>query len=150
MGDDGAGEQVVGEIDLHTGGDAVVVAVGGKALRVGLGHDMAAGILKNDAQDRGGLKHRGGRLEALHHEIAEDGHHKGGGPDVEALMKRLAEHRGGNAVLEIADDLIEGGHPGGDGTQQRLKESTRAELRRFADDQAGLSCEEIKVRHARP
>jgi hypothetical protein len=54
---------------------------------------------------------------------------KGGGPDAEALVKRLTEHRGGNAVLETAGDPIEGGHPGGDGDQQQLKESTGAELR---------------------
>ena len=125
-------------------------AVVGKAFRVGLGRHLAAGILKDDASDHGGLQHRGGRFEALHHEIAEDGHEKGGGPDVEALAKRLAEHRGGDPILEIADDLIEGGHPGGDGTQQRLKESTGAELRRLADDQAGLGCEEIEIWHARP
>jgi hypothetical protein len=29
-------EQVIGEVDLHTGGGAVVIAVGGKAVRVGL------------------------------------------------------------------------------------------------------------------
>ena len=128
----------------------MVIAVGGKGLRVGLGHDMATGVLDDDASDRGGLQHLGGGLEALHHEIAEDGHEKAGGPDVETLVKRLAEHRGGNPVLEIADNLIEGGHPGGDGTQQRLKETAGAEFGRFAGDQAGLGCEKIEVRHARP
>ena len=150
VGDDGAGEQIVGEVDLHSCGGSVVIAVGGKVLRVGLRHHLSAGILDDDAPDRGGLQRLGGWLEALRHEIAEDAHEKGGGADVDSLVERLAEHRGGDPVLEIAADLVERGHPGGDGAQQRLKESTRAELRRFADDQAGLGCDKIEVRHARP
>ncbi len=62
---------------------------------------------------------------------------------------QLLQHRGVDPVLEIADELIEGGHPGGDGTQQRSKDCSGAGLRRFADDQAGLSSEKILVRHAR-
>ena len=60
VGDDGAGEQIAGEFDLHSCGGPVVIAVGGKVLRIGVGHDMAAGVLKDETSDRGALQHLGG------------------------------------------------------------------------------------------
>ena len=40
VGDDGAGEEVGGEVDLHPGGRTVVIAVGGKVPSVGLGNHL--------------------------------------------------------------------------------------------------------------
>jgi hypothetical protein len=59
----------------------------------------------------------GGGLGALHHEVFEDCQEEGGGPDVEGLEKRLTEYRRGDPVPEIANDLNERDHPGGDGNQ---------------------------------
>jgi hypothetical protein len=92
----------------------------------------------------------GGDAIALLHEIAKNRHEKGGGTDVEPLMKGLACHALKVPVLKVARDLVQRRQSGGYATEQGLEETGGGEFAGIADDQPGLTCDQIKVGQARP
>ena len=128
----------------------MVVAVCGEGVRVGLWHDLAGCVFNEDALDSAAADRCGGGAVALLHEIAKDRHEKGGGADVEVLVQGLACHAWMVPVLEVACDLVQRSQPGGYGAEERLEETGGGEFAGIADDQPGLTCDQIKVGQARP
>ena len=65
-------------------------------------------------------------------------------------MKGLARHARMVPVLEVACDLVQRRQAGGHGAEQGLEESGGGEFAGIADDQPGLSGDQIEVGQARP
>jgi hypothetical protein len=103
---DVAGEEIEGEVYLHSGSFAVSVAVPREGGGIGFWHDLTGSVFNEDALDFAALNGGDGGAIALLHEVAKHGHHEGRGVDVEAIMKRLTGHAERCSVFELAGDLI--------------------------------------------
>jgi hypothetical protein len=79
-----------------------------ESVRIGLWHNLAGGVIDEDALDRVTPENHGDCAVTLLHEIAKHDHEECGGADVETLMKRLASHAIKVPAFEIASNLVEG------------------------------------------
>ena len=85
----------------------MVVAMPGKCVCVRLRHDLAGGVVNEDALNRASPDSSSNGAVALFHEIAKNRHEESGGADVETLVKGLARHARMAPILEVAYDLVQ-------------------------------------------
>lgn len=140
-----SGEQVVGEVELHPGGTAVPVAMGGEGPRVGLGQGLNRGVLHEDATDHAQSSVGKTRGKPLPEETVHHPGEKGGGRFREAPVDRLAADGRAAALRQTHGNLIVRGETGGHRTAEGLKEGRGVHFGRLADHKTGFPCESVEI-----
>ena len=122
MGGDLPAEQVVGEIELHSGGAAVSVAVGGEGCGVGLGQGLNRRVLHQNAADPAKALPGKVRGKTLPEEPMRHSGEECRGCFREASVDRLAADGQAGSPGQSHRDLVVGGesrgHRGGEGLEE--------------------------------
>ena len=104
-------EQVVGEIELHSGGAAVSVAMGGEGCGVGFGHGLDRGVLHQNAADQTKVFVGKARRKTLPEEPVHHPGEESRGRLREASADRLAADGLPGSPRQSHRDLVVGGEP---------------------------------------